>query len=68
MLNLCAVQETIEEAIEFDEVEYEGNNVIRFDRGDNSFWVYDNGSIDNLDTWPKAMQLRINKMVAACNV
>jgi hypothetical protein len=65
MLDLCAVQEKIEEAIEFDAVEWEGNNVVRFDRGDNSFWIYENGSIDNLETWPKAMQTRINKLVTS---
>lgn len=44
-IDMVEVREKMEMAFEFDYVENEGKDCVRFDRGANSFWLYANGSV-----------------------
>jgi len=58
MIDVYAVADILEEQMDFDYIEQEGE-VLRFDLRGNSFWVYPSGSVDNINTWSKSMQERI---------
>ena len=58
------ISELLEEHFNFDYVEYEGADLIRHDLGDNSFWINKDCSFENLNTFPKAIQNKIAKLIA----
>ena len=46
-MNLAEIQTALESEYDFDYVEYEDTNRVRFDHhGDNSFWLNSDGSVE----------------------
>lgn len=63
-MNFHEISELLETKFNFDYVEHEGPDVIRHDIGDNSFWINADCTFENLETFPKAFQTTIAKLLA----
>lgn len=62
MFDLDQAREQLEQHFDFDEVESEGSDCVRFDYGDNSVWIYRDGCTEGLATMPKTIQTFINRL------
>lgn len=62
--DMLAMRDSMENAIAWSFVESEGQDVIRFDWGYRSVWIYQWGDIDGLETFPKPYQKRIKQVVS----
>ena len=62
MLDLEQARDTLESKFDFDYVESEGDDCVRFDYGDNSVWIYRDGCTEGLATMPKTIQTCINHL------
>lgn len=61
MVNLQHIRELLESNYEFIECEQEGSDCLRVDHGDNSVWIYENGSTDGLETMSKSIMYFIKR-------
>ena len=62
-MNFNETLDSLEENMNFDYVESEGASTVRFDLGDNSFWVHESGEIENLNTFPQALQKKVLSLI-----
>lgn len=62
-VDLTAIRDDLELDLPWTMVESEGMNCVRFDNRDRSVWIYSNGSIDGLKTFPPAWQQKIKETV-----
>lgn len=62
MFDLNQAREILESKFDFDYVESEGPDCVRFDYGDNSVWIYDDGRTEGLAYMPKTIQTSINNL------
>jgi hypothetical protein len=65
-LDIGEARDRLESEIEFDYVESEGNDCVRFDLGSNSFWIYQNGSVVDIETFSKKIQKQVRSILATC--
>lgn len=61
-MDLDTLRDYLESKFEFDYIESEGDNCIRFDYGDNSVWIYSDKQTEGLTTMPKAIQAYITQL------
>jgi len=65
-MDINAARELLEDSMDFDYVESEGDDCIRFDLNDSSFWIYSSGTIGDLEHMPTILQKQIRSILATC--
>jgi hypothetical protein len=61
-------RELIEDSIDFDYIESEGDDCIRFDLGSDSFWIYQSGYVGDLEHMPEHIKLKVRMILIMCQV
>jgi hypothetical protein len=61
MFDLEQARQMLLDQYEFIEIESEGDDCFRVDYGDNSVWIYRDGSTEGLTTMPKSIQYFIQR-------
>jgi hypothetical protein len=67
-LDIGEARDRLESEIDFDYVESEGTDCVRFDLGSNSFWIYSSGSVVDIEHLPKKIQKQVHLIMAICQV
>jgi hypothetical protein len=65
-LDIGEARDRLESEIDFDYVESEGNDCVRFDLGSNSFWIYRSGSVGDLEHLPVDIQTQVRAILILC--
>ena len=68
MIDLSQMRDDLEREIDWDFVEREGANVIRFDMGDNSVWVHSSGEIEGLKSVNVKIQNIMKRVIKATQI
>jgi len=62
-IDIDEARDRLESEIDFDYVESEGTDCIRFDLGSNSFWIYSSGTIGDLEHFSKKIQKQVRDII-----